>query len=212
MEDDNSKRTMIILILIIIIIILLYFLFRKFGNINNQGIMVPTGNVDMFEIDCSCNCDKNAFNELNDDKNNPNKGLIVEDKHAVWSNKELRIFSNPAYEYKDIIAPGSKNSYAFVIRNNNAFDVVVDIIMTEENPYNVNMKYKLKHLGNYLVGTSTKYDDVSKLKVEHVVIKSQESKSYILDWKWEHSNNDTEVGTSIGAKYKLNIKIGIDAL
>ena len=137
-NNEKNKKRLIIILLILIIIILLYLLIRNFGHIYNRGPLVPTGNVDIFEIDCNCEfCSKDVFNENDDTNKNKTdeqpKDIVVFDDYKIWDNKQLRIFSNPAYEYESIIAPGSENSYAFVIRNNNNFDIVVDISFKEEN-------------------------------------------------------------------------------
>ena len=199
-----NKNKLITIILMIIIIILLYLLILKFGKIENYGPVVPTGNVDIFEINFGFS--KDVFNS---DKSRPEIGLVVEDNDAVWGNRELRIFSNPAYEYDSIIAPGSSNSYTFVIRNNNTFDIVVNVVMTEENPSGANMKYKLRSQGTYLVGNDKNYEDVSKLNIGEIVLPANSQKSFILDWKWVDSDKDTDSGVSIDNIYKLILNVGI---
>lgn len=212
MERENNqsrKRKLVIIILIIIILLLLYFLIHKFGNIYHHGLGTPTGNVDIFEIGCNCNCcDKDVFSE--DDINKSKiEDILVYDKYKVWDNKELRIFENPAYEYRSVIAPGSYNSYTYVIRNNNEFPVIIDITFVEDNPKNINMQYKLSNKGKYLIGNNTNYvslDDNKKITGIYLPAKSQ--LSYILDWKWIDSDNDTEIGFDITSNYKLSINIG----
>lgn len=220
MKNDNEKkyfkRKLVIILLIIIILFLLYFLIHKFGNINNHGL-TPTGNVDIFDIGCNCNCcqdnkEKEVFNE-NDINKSKIEGLIVYDDYKIWDNKELRIFANPAYEYEKKIAPGSYNSYAFVIRNNNSFDVVVDINFIEDNPKNINLQYKLRNKGNYLIGSNDNYTKLNgNKKITNIKLPAKSQLAYILDWKWVDSNNDTEIGFDITSKYKLSILIGANEL
>lgn len=222
-NDKNTKKNLIIIVLIIIILLLLYFLIRRFGYIENHGLSVPTGNVDIFEIDCNCDIcketDKPVFNEDSDvNKNKSNNGstdkkqntadITVFDNYKIWDNKELRIFSNPAYEYESKIAPRSSNSYTFIIRNNNNFDVVVDINFIEENKKNINMQYKLKSYGKYLVGNENEYVKFDNYKIERITISAKSQIPYILDWKWIDSENDTEIGFDINSSYKLSIQIG----
>lgn len=237
-----NKKSIIAFLLILIIIVLAYLLILRFGYINNNNQLTPTGNIDIFDINCNCNTCKKTKEETTKEKklknNNKNKksnksskikeqqkqssntnkkdtkkaqeekeDLIVSDNYGVWKTKKLRIFSNPAYEYTSKIAPNSKNSYVFVIRNNNNFDINIDIKITEENPYNINMKYKLRNKGIYLAGNNKEYEDVSKLDQQNITLKSKESKSYILDWKWLDSKNDTIIGEKIDAKYKLSVNI-----
>lgn len=273
MDSKRSKNIMLTINLAGLIAIILYLLILNFGHIKNYEHLVPTGNVDIFEIDCNCNEDgsctpkpghqiidepeeklsgpiiNNNEGPINnnqkpnsgmivdrdDGENNDNSGnesnydkpvigdgqgsdssedkpiikdLIVSDDYAIWGNEKARIFSNPSYEYASKIAPGSSNSYTFVIKNNNDFDVIVDFEMLEDNPYQVNIKYKLRSLGKYIVGDEDNYDDVSKLQLRNVKIKANESIPYILDWKWIDSENDTEIGEKLDANYKLTINVG----
>ena len=225
-DNQNKKKNIIIVILIIIIILLLlYLLIHNFGKIENYGPKVPTGNVDVFDIDCTCeDCTKDVFNEdddTNKDKSSQQnrkdynsgttedyKDIIVYDNYKIWDNKKLRIFSNPAYEYQSKLAPGSENSYAFMIRNNNNFAVTVDITFEEENEKDINMQYKLKNNGDYLIGSENNYQKIENKKVTGITLPAKSSKSYILDWKWIDSDNDTQIGFDPDANYKLSITIG----
>ena len=214
-SNDNRRRNIAILILIIIIILLLYFLIRNFGNIENRGPLIPTGNVDIFEIGCGCcqsqESDKEVFKEANDINKSKSKSgdFIVFDNYKIWDNKRLRIFSNPAYEYQSVIAPGSSNSYVFMIRNNNDFDIVLDINFVEENEYDVNMQYKLRNKGNYLIGSENKYMSLNGSKtISKIYLPAKSQKSYILDWKWIDSTNDTEIGFDLNSNYTLSINVG----
>ena len=233
--NKKNKVFMFVLIFSMILIILVYLLILNFGYIKNHDALTPTGNVDIFDINCDCpKCDQKDNNNEKDnssntkpvfgendnkntdvDENKPEeikpeekKDLIVSDNYTVWGDKKLRIFTNQAYEYTSKIAPNSKNSYVFVVRNNNDFDIVADIQMVEENPYNINMKYKLRSKGVYLTGSDNEYEDISKLEQRNITIKAKESISYTLDWKWIDSENDTTIGESIDANYKLSINIG----
>lgn len=230
MDNKSKKKTVIIVMILVIISILLYLLIRHFGNIENHGPGVPTGNIDIFEIDCNCdNCngtenlkekiqnDNNKYNSGNYDDSDANKNkiktdkdgnIVVYDNYKIWDNKDLRIFSNPYFEYESKIAPGSSNSYAFVIKNNNKFDVVVDINMKETNPKNINMQYKLRNKGNYLIGSSKKYELINNKSLQNITIPAKSHISYILDWKWIDSDNDTEIGFDVTSNYKLSIQVG----
>lgn len=209
-NNNNTKKIVVIILLLLIIFILLYLLIHNFGNIENRGPLVPTGNVDIFEIDCNCdNCDKDVFKEDDTNKNKLEqpKDIVVFDDYKIWDNKKLRIFSNPAYEYESMIAPGSMNSYAFVIRNNNNFDVVVDIGFKEENDKNINMQYKVRNNGSYLIGNRDNYELIEGKKITQIKLPAKSQKPYILDWKWIDSDNDTEIGLDADANYKLSIII-----
>ena len=240
MKNKNIKNITTIILLILIILILLYLLIRNFGNIENQSPKVPTGNVDIFEINCICDsCDntkvvfkgksgtnkKNSKAPTQEEKTIPTYEekdeeieeetedyIEVFDDYKIWDNRDLRIFSNPAFEYESIIAPGSENSYAFVIRNDNDFDLIFDINFSERNQKNINMKYKLKNNGNYLVGSENKYEFINNKKITQIEIPAKSQEAYILDWKWIDSDNDTSAGIDANSNYKLSISIGANQI
>lgn len=65
-KKSKNKIAILILMVIIIILLILIFLLLQEGLLNNEKL-IPTGNVDIFEINCdqNCNCNNN-----NDDENN----------------------------------------------------------------------------------------------------------------------------------------------
>lgn len=205
----NKKIKALNLFFCILLIFLIYLLIHQFGLINDKKNKVPTGNVDIIDIN-----DDNITNDINEnpnnniDKNKLDNNFIVKDNYTIWSNKRLRIFSNQAYEYFSKIAPGVSNSYDFVIKNNNDFPVLVDISMKEVNPYSINMEYKLRSENSFLAGSSFKYVSVKKLSQKNIYLKAHSSKLYSLDWKWIDSYNDTEIGEAVDANYKLLVYVG----
>lgn len=205
----NKKIKALNLFFCILLIFLIYLLIHQFGLINDKKNKVPTGNVDIIDIDGD-----NITNDINEnpnnniDKNKLDNNFIVKDNYTIWSNKRLRIFSNQAYEYFSKIAPGVSNSYDFVIKNNNDFPVLVDISMKEVNPYSINMEYKLRSENSFLAGSSFKYVSVKELSQKNIYLKAHSSKLYSLDWKWIDSDNDTEIGEAVDANYKLLVYVG----
>ena len=77
----NSKRNVIISILLIAIIIIL-LVFCKFGKLHHNDNLIPTGNVDVFDIDVFCN-HKIADNNTNEKSNEINENIISEDQNVV---------------------------------------------------------------------------------------------------------------------------------
>ena len=220
--DKNKKYRIVIVILILIILLLvLYIAIKGFGKIG----LIPTGNIDIFNIipdgdettkeeqdkNDDNNSGKKNYNE-NTGKNNKNEenntGIIkVYDDNKVWNSKnELRIFSNPAYEFKSIIAPGSSNVYKYVINNSENFDIIYTISFLETNENLINMKFKLKRNGEYIIGNETEYADIKEKSLKDLKLKSDSHDIYSLEWKWIDADNDTGVSFD-EAKYKLNISI-----
>ncbi len=231
---DNKKNNVIIrlLVVIIIIIILLHISATYIGKIEYNDNLTPTGNVDIFDITCNCNSDtsKNitennsnksdsticvSYNDKKDSSSysDDETGLIVYDKYTIYNKSDLKIFENPAYQYKSIIAPGSSNTYNFIVRNNNSFNLKINIEMEEENNHNLILKYRLKENGNYVIGNSNTWVSASDLSLRDVKLNSKKYNTYSLDWKWEFSVSDeqdkidTKIGFSAMEKYKLSIII-----
>ena len=83
-ERKKDKLFWLIILLLLIIIVLLLF-FTKFGKIENK-YLVPTGNVDIFNIDIDCICNDGECD--NKDNNwiwvSSNSTLTVGDTVKMW--------------------------------------------------------------------------------------------------------------------------------
>ncbi len=224
-NERKSERNFIVMLLILIaLIIIIFLLVRNLGFIDHKP-RIPTGNVDIFDIifkkDCDNNCDCNCTCNNSDgsisvggsggnqtvpeDKD----GIEVFDKETEYSqDTQLHIFTNTAYYVVDNkIAPASENSYQFVIRNNNEFNIRYNLDLFEENKYNINMKYRLKLNGVYVAGNDDEWLTYDELQQENIGLAANTYDVYTLDWKWIEGSNDTEVGTNINSNYKLELKI-----
>lgn len=194
----KERKIIINLIIIIIFLIIFFLLIRQFGIINAK---IPTGNIDIFDINF---IDNNTCNH-DDLKDN----IFVYDEHVKYSNNtKLNIFTHKSYYVKsDAIAPDSQNSYQFVVRNNNDFAIIYNLKMEESNPYNINMKYRLKLDGKYILGNHKEWVTAKELIENEVVLADKSYNVYTLDWKWFESNDevDTKIGTNIDSNYQLNI-------
>ena len=224
MEDRRKRNTLywIITILLIIIILLLLF-FIRFGRIRYS--LVPTGNVDVFDIDIRCNCtgkdncvttndegETVTIPTFNEDKDKKVLGnVFVDDANGNYiSQQKLRIFSNAAFKYTDKIAPGVSNSYHFVVHNSTNAKLKYFIQMYEDSEYFVNLTYRLKRNNNFVIGDEDKWVTANELKTEFSKINISSSDSYSLDWKWEYDDGvddlDTLAGKEMESLYKLNIR------
>lgn len=249
MEEDNKekehknkeKRTVLLFLILIALIIIIYLLIRCMGIIDHRSL-IPTGNVDVFDIifgndtcgtncNCNCNCNcpacpTNPSGGSGSVPTNPTmggtttenpstgetptyEGFLAYDDSTMYSHDTpLNIFKQTAYYVvDDKIAPTSENSYQFVVRNNNDFNVIYSLTLKETNKYNINMRYRLKLNGEYVVGSDDEYVTYDKLSQHDIGLASRNNDVYTLDWKWFESSNDTEVGTNIEANYQLSLEI-----
>ena len=79
--------------------------------------------------------------------------------------------------------------------------------MTEENNWNINLKYKLKQDNIYIVGNKDTWVDVKDLDVKNIISTNQSEHVYTLEWYWEDAENDTEIGEASNVNYNLKINI-----
>lgn len=220
----NRKYNIVNCIIIIVLIIIIFALLRYCAN--DKKRLTPTGNIDIFDLKCvnkecpTCNTCKpvvtkpvSGGDKKQDEEESPNpeeevEGFNVFDNRITWATEsELRIFTNPAYEFRDIIAPGSSNTYVFRVRNNNSFNVKYSIDVIEVNNKNINMKYKLKYKNNYVVGDIDSWVKYTELNLDDIYLDANKYDEYTLEWKWIESRNDTEIGLSADAEYSLKIEI-----
>lgn len=212
-SKKTSKAYLYIIIIMLLIIIFLLFYMREY--IGRIGYLTPTGNVDVFNINIDGNCKEEDCNQcngehvFNENTDNSDKiEYIIKDKDGNWIyQNELNIFSNPAYEFRNIIAPESSNVYQFILYNSNNNEIKYYINMEETNPYNINMMYKLKKNGSYIAGDKSNWVDVDELNTTLSSLHSKDTDTYSLEWKWVSSSNDNDIGKSNDAQYALKIKI-----
>ena len=133
-----------------------------------------------------------------------------ENTPITWNgSNNLKIFTKSIYNVEGTIAPESENTYQFVVRNNTSYKIKYNIKFVEDNPYHINMRYKLKKDNSYLIDN---YSEVSALTVNDFILNSGESNTYYLDWKWVSSSNDTSIGKNPEAKYGLEIVVGAESI
>ena len=142
-----------------------------------------------------------------DENINDEKLSVFDDEHTpvTWDGaNDLKIFEKTLYTVDGKIAPESSNTYQFVVRNNTKYNIKYDIDFIETNPYNINMKYKLKKNDTYLIDH---YVSASELNINDMTLESSNNDTYYLEWKWVSSDNDTQIGTTANASYGLKIEI-----
>ncbi len=201
-KNNNKLLVAGIIILIIIILILLFLNYLLLKNNKTMKERVPTGNVDIFEINCDYNCACNTNNNTVDINGN-----------SKWeSTNVLNLFSNPFFEGENIIAPLSTNAYEFIIKNSTNFNVSYNLKFVEDNEYNINMKYRLKRNNEYIAGNDEEWITYEELNTSVDNLDTKGSDTYYLEWKWFESENDTEVGSQIEANYILNIELSAKQL
>ena len=236
-RDDRTINNIFywIVILLLIIIILLLLFRSNVGVIDNgNNCQKPSReadirNIDIFDININGICEKPSQDPT---KPGGSSGGQTKTDYPVWNKEEveeneygqiyvydkdgqyayhqqLDIFSNPFYEYESKIAPGVSNTYSFVVRNDSNASASYAIEMYKTCDYDINLTYRLKKNGEYVIGDDNNWVTAEQLKTEFSRLSSNNNDSYMLDWKWEYEAGrddvDTYIGENMTDEYKLSI-------
>lgn len=222
---DNRNEKKIIIYLIIIALILVYFSFFFIHDIVDRGriedtasgtITPPDNDVQGETTDKDNQGKPDSSGKDDNDKDSNDDGYIVDNRdrfkvlqgQTEWSElKELDIFKNSYFEDKSIIAPGVKGNYSFTVENESDSNFIYNIVFTEENPYAINMVYKVKVNGQYVLGNDNNWVKQGVLSRSNLLLNAQSNDLYTIEWKWEDNYNDTQIGETEGAYYKMYIKV-----
>ena len=141
------------------------------------------------------------------------EGFQVYDQNktpVAWNGaSDLNIFTNSSHEKEGTIAPESKGTYEFKIKNSTTYDMKYSISFDEDNEKHINMKYKLKRNGSYVIDH---YVSSNELIVNNQLIDSNDEDIYYLEWYWEETSHDIEIGTGPTATYKLQINVDAESV
>jgi hypothetical protein len=237
-KRSNGILTAVVVLLLVVIGVLLWLLLRP----QPEPTKIPTGNVDVFDIRISCICKGEDGEECDDDDestpgpegykgysgstingqtdtNVDDDGIVYVDDKNGWYvyQKNLQIFQNAAFEYTNKIAPGVSNSYDFKVHNETKKSIRYNVQFEEESEYPVNMLYRLKRGGSYVVGDESTWVSANDLTVSALkILASDGIDTYTLDWKWPYEGGkdaaDTTAGQNMTSEYSLGIKINFEEL
>ena len=142
-------------------------------------------------------------------------GIVYVDDTNGWYvyQKSLRIFQNAAFQYKDKIAPGVSNSYNFKVHNETNNAIRYSIEFEDDSQYAVNMLYRLKRGGEYIVGSDTQWVKAKELVSALKLLQNDKVDSYTLDWNWPYDGGVDAADTNAGKNatdYRLGVKINFE--
>ena len=183
----KNKILIIIIILLIIILLVMCLLGYKIGKIGystvNSTGTISDENVDLIEI--------------------------TDENGATWKNNNLQIFKNEKFDGEKKIAPNSKGTYQFYIKNQVGSNITYNISLLDEMNHFVNMKYKLKLNDVYICGNKDEYVGIDELNIDNIVLTKDSTTLYTLEWYWEDNDElDTYVGSLKDDQYyTLNLSI-----
>ena len=117
----------------------------------------------------------------------------------IENNTKLNIFGglNSNENGNKIIAPMSKGTYRFSVKNKSNYDMIYNIKFEDAMDKRINMKYRLKIDNIYIKGNDNKYVTLNELNLENIIVPRDSVNVYTLEWYWENDDeNDTKIGTS----------------
>ena len=192
------------------------------NNINQNNIYQVQGNkINNSLITGNFNNENNNDNSMNNSTNNNtsnNNDNIIENPDSdiikVWENGKqwsqkanLNIFSNSYFNNHNIIAPGIRGRYNFEIENSSNKKIIYFIRFKEENDKEINLKYRLKKNSKYVLGNDNEWIYIDNKTTENYSLVGKAKEGYTLEWYWEDSDRDTQIGQDENVNYKINIEI-----
>lgn len=136
------------------------------------------------------------------------KVIDISSKDKNWyKNENINLFQNLNKNGEKIIWPGKSGEYSFIIANNSSQDVCYKFNMQDKNDKNINIKYRLKMNNMYIVGDEENWASIDKMKLDNIYGLKDSKTIYTLEWKWEDSDNDTQIAKEGLATYTVYIDI-----
>lgn len=179
-NDKYAKRWKIVIWLIILIFIILSLLVVYILNIFDMAIYNPY--------------ETKIINIYSEDKN-------------WYKNENINLFQNINKNGEKIIWPGASGSYSFIINNKSSQDIYYKFNMQDKNEDNINIKYRLKMNNTYILGDETTWLSIENMNIDNIYELKDSKTIYTLEWKWEYSNNDTQIAKEGLATYTVYIDI-----
>ena len=119
--------------------------------------------------------------------------------------ENLPIFENDYFD-REAILPGMRGEYRFILENCNDYALTYAIACTEENDFDIDIRYRLMRDGHYLAGEE-EYEETEALHFEELTIEANSSAFFVLEWYWADDDPiDTEAGEN-GAEYTFTFAV-----
>ena len=204
-ENKRKKGLYITIVVLLIVFIIAAYKLGRIIHFNDDDSLIYMKNSILeqaFNNKIFTNIDSNQF-----------VGMInVYQKDInVTKDTPIDIFNNEKYEGKKIIAPRSKGSAKFGVKNVSNRDVIYDIKFSDLSAYLVNMKYKLKIDNIYIVGDENHYATIDQMQVKDITVIDGSNNIFTIEWYWEDDDaRDVIVGMAEGTQY-YTLNLAIDA-
>lgn len=215
-ETNRKEKKVIIYIITIALILLFISIFFVHDIVDRVGEKSNSSSTVSIVIKAKTDENNEEDNNAQAPENNEQNAEIVDyaDRILVKEGnvnfeelKELNIFNNSYFKDEALIAPGVQGKYNFVVVNETPANFKYNINFEEVNQYGVNMVFKIKRNGEYIAGNEDTWLDKGTIDFLNYKLNAKTEDLYTVEWKWEDAENDTTVGETTGANYKLNVKV-----
>ena len=136
------------------------------------------------------------------------KEIVISERDGDIILDEWNIFGSQIGD--KILYPGKMGEYYFSITNPNPKDIILSIEFTEDNKDTLPIVYRLVCKNEYLCGETNNWIDIDELYANEILIQSNQTIQFRLDWNWQEVDNDefeTELGIDNNATYTLFVAI-----
>lgn len=143
-------------------------------------------------------------------------GIVVTEDGISWRKVDrLGIFEETGDSIDKILAPGSKGTYEFAIKNTAAEPREIELMLEEENLHAIPVEIRVSADREYVYGSEGNWISADQADAWIHTIEAGKETRIELEWRWYSDQNSTEYDTYLGEKaveeelyYKLAISIG----
>lgn len=131
--------------------------------------------------------------------------FIAEEGGTSWEDLEnLSVFFNETFG-DSVILPGMSGNYRFRFQNQNPDALIYSLAFSEENPYGIGLRFRLRRDGAYL--GDGQYTVLSEIPAADLTIEGNSTALFELEWYWEHHDEIDTVAGENEADYRLTISL-----
>ena len=124
-------------------------------------------------------------------------GILDDENDSLYAENNRKIY------------PGLKGEYQFLMVNTGVLNLYYKLSFSEENAYNIPMRYRVKKGKDYIAGNETTWVDMNQMKFKPERIERGEEIVYTIEWQWLDYDDihDTQLGYEAIANYVFHMNL-----
>ena len=149
----------------------------------------------------------------------PSNGeVVVFDKNQTWNDHTvIDLFARNELN-NQLVYPGVTGQYAFTVQNNMVSSEDCQVVIEDENVFNIPLDVRIKRDGEYILGNETEWAKSVNFDSGVYSLAGQQKSEYEIEWKWDYyiSDENDVRDTALGKHARTedepyNIKINVYA-